>query len=353
MLQIKDLNLQELEQCLTSWGEPLFRAKQVFAWIYQKKAEGFSEMSDLPAALRERLERSFSLKSLEVSRALKSVDGTEKFLFRLKDGNLIEAVSIPTEKRVTGCISSQAGCKYACVFCASGMAGFKRNLGVAEIIEQALFLAKSSAGRKLTHLVFMGTGEPLDNYEHLLKAIRIINFSQGMNVGARRITISTSGLVPGIKRLASEKIQLELSVSLHAPNDAIRSRLMPINKKYPLKELLGACRDYFKLTNRQVTFEYTLIREINSGLQNARELGKILKGLNCKVNLIPVNPVRDPRFQPPEKIEIIRFQKELLSRGVTVTLRVPRGQDIDAACGQLRLKFTGCPGKEKKEGPDA
>ena len=329
---IKSLSLEELSKVLKSWGEPAFHAQQIFAWIYKKKAKDFAAMTNLPSQLREKLKHKFSLSSLKLRTILRSSDATEKFLFELEDGNLIETVSIPAERRITGCISSQAGCKFACRFCASGALGFKRNLTCAEILEEVLNFAK------VTHIVFMGTGEPLDNYDNVLKAIRIINSPQGLNIGARRITISTSGIIPAIKRLAEEGLQIELSVSLHAADNKTRDLIMPVNKKYPLKELISVCKEYIRQTNRQVTFEYILIAGLNSSLQSARNLGTMLKGMNCKVNLIPANPVKELKVLPPEKKEILTFKDSLLKSGINVTLRRPRGTDIDAACGQLRLR---------------
>jgi len=338
MLNIKELSLKELEELLVSWGEKRFHAAQIFSWIYQRGAQDFSQMSNLSLPLRKKLEERLQFSSLNLAANLKSSDGTEKFLFSLQDNNFIEAVSIPAQKRLTGCVSSQAGCKFACKFCASGVAGFRRNLSAAEIIDQALFLNNHSDG-KLTHLVFMGTGEPLDNYANVLKAIRIINSAQSLNIGARRITISTSGIIPAISQLEKEGLQIELSVSLHAADNRTRDSIMPINKKYPLKELIAACKNYIRATNRQVTFEYILIKGLNSDLQNAQNLGKILRGMNCKVNLIAANPVEELKIFPPEKKEIIAFKTLLLKSGINATLRKSRGEDIHAACGQLRLKY--------------
>lgn len=338
MQDIKELNLAELKKVLKGWQEEGFRAAQVFSWIYKKGSQDFEAMSDLSSGLRLKLKENFSFGSLRLINKRLSADGTEKFLFALTDKGSVEAVSIPTENRATGCISTQVGCKFACSFCASGLHGFKRNLSAAEILEQALFLKDGSRVRKLTHLVFMGTGEPLDNYDNLLKSIRIINSKEAFNIGARRITISTCGITPGIKRLSGEGLQIELSVSLHASDDRTRSRIMPINKRYPLESLLTACREYIKKTDRQITFEYVLIQGLNSDLQSSRELSKILKGLNCKVNLIPANFVAELGIEPPGKLEILMFRDCLLKAGIGVTLRKPRGQDIEASCGQLRLK---------------
>lgn len=339
MKDIKDLTLKELENVFVDLGQERFHARQVYSWVYKKGAMDFTVMSNLSADLRRALDREFFISSISLADKFKSADATQKLLLKLKDSNLIEAVIIPTEKRVTGCISTQVGCKYACRFCASGALGFKRNLTAGEIIEEVLFLKSNCEDNKLTHLVFMGIGEPLDNYDNVLKAARIINSPDGLNIGARRITISTAGSIPGIKRLSHEKLQVELSVSLHAADDKTRSLIMPINKIYPLKELIKACREYIKKTDRQITFEYILTKGINSDLQNAKRLSTILKGLNCKVNLIPCNPVNQLKAEPPNKLEILLFKDTLLKSGINVTLRKPRGEDIQAACGQLRLRY--------------
>jgi 23S rRNA (adenine2503-C2)-methyltransferase len=334
-----DLDLAQTESLFVSWGLPRFHAKQVFTWIYQRGAADFDAMSDIPVALRQRLKKEFVLHALRIKETQCSVDGTEKFLFGLSDENLIEAVSIPAKERVTGCISSQVGCKFACSFCSSGKIGFKRNLTSGEIIEEALYLKYKSSARQLTHLVFMGIGEPLDNYEHVLKAIRIINAKHGMNIGARRITISTCGLIPQIQRLATEGLQIELSVSLHAADDKTRSMMMPVNKKYPLKELIRACKEYNAATGRQVTFEYILCAGINSSLADARKLGTILQGFDCKVNLIPANTSGGGGISAPLKNEGSLFKDALTKSGIHVTVRTARGQDIEAACGQLRARY--------------
>ena len=337
---IYSLNQEGLKSILTQWGLPAFHSRQIFAWLYKKKTESFSAMSNLPAVLRQRLQENFFFSELELKKRLASSDGTEKFLLKLSDGNLIEAVAIPAAGRVTACLSTQAGCKYACKFCASGKLGFKRNLDASEIIAELLLLMKHSAHPKITHIVFMGVGEPLDNYANLLKAIRIINDKDGLNIGARRITISTCGVVPGIKRLSQEGLQVELSVSLHAATDEKRSLLMPVNKKYPLKELIQTCREYIQETNRQITFEYVLIRGFNSSLQDAEVLSKIMQGLRlAKVNLIPSNIVEGNVVLPPEKAAVMSFRDYLIKKGVPATLRKARGEDIEAACGQLRLRY--------------
>lgn len=339
MQDIKELGLTELEDKLLSWGLPKYHAEQIFSWIYQKGAFDFSSMSNVPAALRKKLAGEFYILGLALADLQKSTDGTTKFLFELKDQNLIEAVNIPAAKRVTGCISSQVGCKFSCQFCASALKGFKRNLTVGEILDEVLYLKNNTRQAELTHIVFMGTGEPLDNYENVLKAIRVINSPQALNIGARRITISTSGIIPGIKRLAGEDLQVELAISLHAADDQTRSQLMPVNRRYPLEALIQCCHEYIAQTNRQITFEYILIKGLNSNLASAQNLVKLLKDLRlAKVNLIPANSIPELKIIPPAKTEILTFKEYLFKSGINVTLRQERGQDIAAACGQLRLR---------------
>jgi 23S rRNA (adenine2503-C2)-methyltransferase len=339
MQDIKDLSLKELEAVFKGWRVPDFHARQIFAWVYKKGATDFNQMTNLILDLRKSLGENFYILGLKIIKTLSSQDGTKKFLFGLKDENLIEAVSIPTQNRITACLSSQVGCKFSCTFCASGMRGFKRNLTSGEILEELYHLKNNAKDRRVTHVVFMGTGEPLDNYDNVLKAIRIINAKYAFNIGSRRITISTNGLIPAIKKLADEKLQIELSISLHAAEDKTRSMLMPINKLYPLKELISACKAYTRRTNRQITFEYVLIKGINSDLPSAQKLSTILKGLNCKVNLIVCNPVEGLKIEPPNKLEALLFNDYLVKSGIHVTLRKSRGQDIEAACGQLRLGY--------------
>ena len=340
MQDIKELSLKELEDKLLSWGYPKYHARGICNWIYQKGAYEFSQMSNLPALLRKTLTDEFSIISLSLADMQESGDGTRKILFELTDKNLVEAVSIPATRRTTGCISSQAGCKFGCDFCASGLAGFKRNLTCGEILDEVLYLKNNASGIQLTHIVFMGTGEPLDNYENVLKAIRVINSPLAFNIGARRITISTCGIIPGIKRLQEEDLQIELSISLHAAVDKIRSQLMPVNNKYPLAALISCCQEYIAKTNRQITFEYILIKGVNADALAAQNLVKLLKDLRlAKVNLIPANSIPELKIVPPDSAQIISFKEYLFKAGLNVTLRRERGQDIDAACGQLRLKY--------------
>jgi len=340
MQDIKELSLKELEKKILLWGFPKYHAQSIFAWICQKGVLDFSRMSNLPAPLRKLLAQHFSALSIKLIQRQEAKDGTYKLLFELADKSLVEAVSIPMGSYRTGCISSQVGCKFGCQFCASAVKGFKRNLTPVEILDEVLHLKNQDPANKLTHIVFMGTGEPLDNYDNCLAAIRRLNSPEAFNIGARRITVSTCGIIPGIKKLEREDLQIELSVSLHSPDDKIRAQLMPVNNKYPLAKLIEGCREYIVKTNRQVTFEYILIKGVNADLADAQNLAKLLKSLKlAKVNLIPANPVRELKILPPEKAQIKVFKTVLVKAGLPVTLRKERGQDIDAACGQLRLKY--------------
>lgn len=343
---IRNYSLEELEGVFKRWGLSGYRARQVFSWIYQERVSSFEAMTNLSLDLRSRLKERFIFRPLELEKLQESSDGTRKFLFRLEDGNLIESVLIPVKERLTACLSSQAGCPFSCGFCASGISGFKRNLETAEITGELLEIRRGlGRGRALTNVVFMGTGEPLDNYENVLKAIRIINAPRGFNIGARRITISTCGIIPGIERLSGEGLQIELSVSLHAADNKTRSRLMPVNKKYPLKELISACREYAAATKRQVTFEYVLIKGLNCSREAADNLTRLLSGWECKLNLLVYNPVQEFPCQPADEREIEFFVWLLRKQRIMVTMRRSRGKDIDGACGQLRLKFPS-PGGE-------
>ncbi|MFH1397788.1 MAG: 23S rRNA (adenine(2503)-C(2))-methyltransferase RlmN [Candidatus Omnitrophota bacterium] len=335
---IKELTINDLGDVLRAWNQPRFRASQIFSWVYKNGVLDFSQMSNLSPSLRKRLKDNFSLMDLELVKKIESSDGTQKLLLQTRDKNIIEAAIIPVDQRVTGCVSTQAGCSRGCGFCASGSAGLKRNLTSVEILEEILYIKDNSADNRLTHLVFMGTGEAMDNYDFVMKAIRIINSPETLNIGARRITVSTCGIIPGIKKLSAEGLQVELSVSIHSADDKIRSQLMPVNNKYPLKDLIASCKEYIQKTNRQVTFEYCLIEGVNSGLPEAHKLVTMLKGMNCKINLIPFNPVSEKSFDPPGKIPVLLFKDYLLKHGLNVTLRRERGRDINAACGQLRLR---------------
>ncbi len=335
-----DLTLGELTHWVAQRGFPEYQARSVFRWVYGSSCAAFAQMTNVPAGLRAQLAEAFSLQTMTLRQRQRSQDTTEKFLFALRDDNLIEAVSIPARGRVSGCLSSQAGCAFNCVFCASGARGLKRNLSCAEIIEEVFLLGKLSGLGKPTHLVFMGMGEPLANYEAVLSAIRRINAPECFNLGARRITVSTCGIVPGILRLAQEPLQIELSVSLHAAEESLRTRLMPVNKKYPLKELMTACREYVRRKNRQVTFEYILIDGVNAGRQDSVRLAALLRTIPlAKVNLIPANAAGEKRLEAPSSGAVRLFAAGLKAGGIPVTVRSSRGADIAAACGQLRARY--------------
>ncbi len=332
--EIRDLTFDELKAELEALGERPFRAGQIFFWLYQKGASSFDEFTSLPKDLREKLGRRFGIGRLEPVDRMESKDGTVKFLFRLSDGQAIETVLIPAGSRHTVCLSTQVGCKFGCAFCASGLHGFKRNLTPAELTGQILTLKKIT-GAAITNYVFMGMGEPLDNFDNLAAAIRIMNAPEGLAIAARRITVSTAGHVPGIERLKTLDLQINLSISLHAVTDKLRTRLMPINKKYPLEKLVEACEAYLRAGGRMITLEYIIIRNINDGLDAADGLAGIARRLKAKVNLIAYSPVCGPGFETPSEAVVARFKRRLEERNVRATLRESKGADIAAACGQL------------------
>ena len=331
---IKDLTLKELQARLRERDIPVFRAVQIFAWLYRQGKTDFSEFSDLPIELREDLASAFTLGRLERIRESRSADETVKFLWRLHDGGFVETVLIPSGKRCTLCLSTQVGCKFHCAFCASGLPGFKRNLTPSEITGQILELS-SGLDIEPTNIVFMGMGEPLDNFDNLVRALRIMNAPEGMGIAARRMTISTCGLVPGIERLAGIDLQVNLSLSLHATNDALRDRLVPVNKVYPLEKVVSACEKYRAEGGRMITLEYVLIKGVNDGLDDADGLGGIARRLQAKVNLIALSPVPQLPFKTPTDGAVRNFARWLEERKVHVTIRKSKGADIDAACGQL------------------
>lgn len=333
---LKDLTMKELENYLERLGEKKFRAKQIFSWIY-KGAGSFGEMTDLSLELRQKLEENAEIKRLRILKVQHSEkDGTRKYLFGLEDGNSIESVFMKYKFGNTVCISSQAGCRMGCSFCASAINGLQRNLTAGEMADQILSIEKDT-GEKVGNIVVMGTGEPLDNYENLSGFIRNINDKSGLNIGMRNITVSTCGLVPKMLDIAADFPQINLAVSLHAPNDSIRNKLMPISRRYPMDELLKACRRHVELTGRRITFEYALVRGVNDSDRNGEELADKLRGLNCHVNLIPLNRVAETGLYGTERADAERFRALLEKRGIQVTIRRELGSDIDAACGQLRL----------------
>jgi len=331
---IKDLTLEELKRAIAAMGEPAYRARQIFSWLYRRGISDFNEMTNIPKTLSDKLQDNYFISNLAPAEHLKSADGTEKLLFKLPDGNFIETVLIYAGKRKTICLSTQVGCKFACTFCASGKLGFTRNLTPAEIINQILFL-RDNLKHEITNYVLMGIGEPLDNYENVSRAIMIMNDPEGMAIGARRITISTCGVIPGMNKLRNLGLQVNLSVSLHATNNRLRDTFMPINKRYPLEKLIKASEDFINSTGRMITLEYILIKGKNDSLRDADELAKIAKRLKAKVNLVPCSSVPGTDFQSTPKKEIEKFIDRLIQRKVNATLRDSKGADIQAACGQL------------------
>lgn len=334
---IRDLSLAELKAYLVSIEEKPFRAQQIFDWIYKKGAVSFDQLLNLPEPLRKRLSQDFLFEPIRIATELVSEDGTRKFLFDLKDNEQVESVLIPTKGRTTACISTQVGCKFGCRFCASGIAGWKRNLTPAEILAQVLHVRReSNQGRLLSHIVFMGIGEPLDNYESLIRAVDLINGAEAMALGARKITVSTSGVVPRIKMLAAQNVQLELAISLHGFDNPSRNVLMPVNKKYPIEELMAACREYIANKKRVITFEYIMIKGVTVTPSAPAALKKLFSGIKCKMNLIPYNKVDEFPHVCPTGKEMIAFRDALEKLGIHATIRTPRGRDVGAACGQLR-----------------
>ncbi|WP_037372370.1 23S rRNA (adenine(2503)-C(2))-methyltransferase RlmN [Anaerovorax odorimutans] len=334
---IKNMTVKELETFFGNIEEKKFRAKQLFQWLY-RGAYSFDEMTDLSKELREKLEKEAFIEQLKIVKIQKSKkDGTRKYLFELSDGNTIESVFMKYKFGNSVCVSSQAGCRMGCSFCASTIGGLNRNLTAAEMADQILSIEKDT-GEKIGNIVVMGTGEPFDNYENLSQFIRIINSKEGLNLGMRSITVSTCGLIPKIKEFANDFPQVNLALSLHAPNDKIRNMLMPINNKYNVDELLEVCRGYINKTGRRVTFEYALVKGINDNINHAEELALKLKGMICHVNLIPLNNVLESNLKGTERDDVEKFKNVLEKKGIQVTVRREMGSDIDAACGQLRLR---------------
>jgi 23S rRNA (adenine2503-C2)-methyltransferase len=336
---IKNFNLDDLKEELKNIGEKPFRAEQIFKWIYQDKVKSFDEMTNLSLELRKKLEENYTLGLFKIERKLESVDGTKKYLFDVQDenGNMIESVLMQYHHGYTICVSSQVGCKMGCKFCASTGIPFGRNLEAGEIVEQLLAIERD-LGVTISNIVFMGIGEPLDNYDNVMKAIEIINNPKGLNIGARHISISTSGLVPRIYDLANreEKMQCTLSVSLHSSNNAKRSEMMPVNNAYPIEELMKACKYYIEKTNKRISFEYALAKDNNDNLDDAKELVKLLDGMLAHVNLIPINKIEDGKYTKSTNENIIKFRDYLNAHGIVATIRRELGSDINAACGQLR-----------------
>lgn len=337
MKNIKDYNLDELKQEFIKLGEKPYRAEQVFKWLYTTNITSFDEMSNLSKDLREKLKQEFSLCVYNILRKQESSDGTKKYLFDVLDGNAIETVLMSYHHGYTICVSSQIGCKMGCKFCASTGAQFARNLTSGEIVEQLLAVQRDT-GIKISNIVFMGIGEPFDNYDNVLNAVKIINNQKGLNIGARHISISTSGLVPKIYDFANEDLQCTLSISLHATTDEKRSAMMPVNNRYNIEELMKACKYYIEKTNKRISFEYALAKDNNETLEDAKRLVELLKGMICHVNLIPINKIENGQYTKSTNENIMKFRDYLNDHGIVATVRRELGSDIDAACGQLRRK---------------
>ncbi len=337
MIDLKDLEYAELAAFVADMGEAKFRAKQIFSWLL-KGVTDFSEMTDISKELRAKLEEKAYVSTLEIRKKLVSkLDKTTKYLFELEDGNCIESVVMYYNHGITICISSQVGCQMGCKFCASTIGGKVRDLKSSEILNQVIF-AEKDLGERIGNIVIMGIGEPLDNFDNIVKFLHNVNDPNGLNIGYRHISLSTCGIVPKIYELANLNLPITLSVSLHAPNDEIRDKLMPVNKKYRIAELIKACKDYIKTTKRRISFEYSLVDGINNSLENADELSRLVSGMLCHINLIPVNKIEERDFESGSKNAIHAFCNRLAENGINATVRRELGSDINASCGQLRKK---------------
>ena len=336
---IASFGREELIQEMEALGERAYRGKQIYTWLHEKGADSFEEMTNLSRPLRERLSKEFEIVRMEtVERQISKKDPTEKFLFGLSDGNQIESVLMRYHYGNSVCISSQAGCRMGCRFCASGIGGLKRNLTASEMLRQ-VYQIQRITGERVSNIVVMGTGEPLDNYENFVRFIHMLSDEHGLNISQRNITASTCGIVPNMRRLAEEGLQITLALSLHGSSQEKRRRLMPVAGKYSLSEVMEACDYYFLKTGRRVTFEYSLVAGVNDSDSDIRELTKLLKGRNCHLNLIPVNPVKEREFKKPDSKKAVEFENKLEKNGINVTIRRERGSDIDGACGQLRRRY--------------
>ncbi len=337
---IYSLQLDELKDWLKEQGEKPFRAEQVFDWLYKKRAVSFEDMSNLSKTLRDKLEEHFVLTTLDTIIQQTSSDGTIKFLFEMHDGKSIETVLMRHEYGNSVCVTTQVGCRIGCTFCASTLGGLKRNLEAGEIVAQVVKVqqALDETDERVSSIVIMGIGEPFDNYDNMLSFLKIVNHEKGLNIGARHITVSTSGIIPKIYQFADENMQINFAISLHAPNSELRSRLMPINRAYKLPDLMDSVRYYVNKTGRRISFEYGLFGGVNDQVEHAEELAQLVKGIKCHINLIPVNYVPERDYVRTPKSQIFKFERTLRDRGVNVTIRREQGHDIEAACGQLRAK---------------
>lgn len=336
---IRSLNYEEMQEWIVSIGEKPFRGKQIYEWLHKKQAEDFEEMSNLPKALRERLSTEFRIGKTEVVEKLESnIDGTCKFLFRLEDGNVIESVLMKYKHGNSVCISSQVGCRMGCRFCASTLDGLTRNLEVSEMLGQ-IYAIQRISGERVSNVVVMGSGEPFDNYDNIVKFLHMLSDEKGLNISQRNITVSTCGIVEKIVEMAREQLQITLAISLHAPNDNVRKELMPIANRYTMAQIYEACRYYFEQTGRRITFEYSLVEGVNDSEDYACQLAGYLKKLNCHVNLIPVNPIKERNYKDTKRKYVESFKNILEKNKINVSIRREMGRDINAACGQLRKRY--------------
>ena len=335
---IKSLSLKELTEEMQQMGEKAFRAKQLYEWMHVKLAEGFSDMTNISGALKEKCEEHYAYTNLQLVQVQESkLDGTRKFLFELYDGNVVESVWMQYKHGNSVCISSQVGCRMGCKFCASTLDGLERSLMPSEMLDQIYAITRQT-GERVSNVVVMGTGEPMDNYDNLLKFIELLSDENGLNISQRNITVSTCGLVPRMRQLADEKLQITLALSLHATTDEKRKKLMPVANSYSIEELMDACRYYFEKTGRRLTFEYALVGGVNDTDEDAKELIGLVRDLNCHINLIPVNPIKERDFVESEHKQIMAFKNKLEKNRINVTIRREMGRDIDGACGQLRRR---------------
>ena len=338
MTDLRSMTLEELKALTEAWGEKAFRAAQLFDWLHVKRVKSLADMTNLPKSLREKLAEEATLSTLQLHTRQISRDGTRKYLFLLADHQAVESVLMHYDYGNTLCISSQVGCRMGCTFCASTIGGLVRNLLPGEMLEQ-LYRVEEEAGIVINHIVVMGTGEPLDNLENLIRFIRLVSDPKGKNLSQRNITVSTCGLVPEIHQLAREKLGITLALSLHAPEDALRQTMMPIARRYTIAETLAACDAYFAQTGRRMSYEYSLVKGVNDAPEQAQALAALLKGKNCHVNLIPINPVAERPYETAREESVSRFQKILEKNGINATIRKKMGADIDGACGQLRRRL--------------
>ena len=338
-VDIKSMTLRELEEWLITIGEKKFRAKQIYQWIHIKHVEGFDDMTNLSMELREKLKQKANLVVLKEELVqISKIDGTRKYLFALSDGNMIESVLMRYKHGNSVCVSSQVGCRMGCRFCASTLDGLVRNLTPSEILEQ-IYRISASTGERVSNVVVMGSGEPMDNYNNLIRFIELLSDENGLNISQRNITVSTCGLVPKMRELADLKLQITLALSLHASSQEKRKELMPVANSYELEEVLEACRYYFEQTGRRITFEYSLVGGVNDTKEDADRLSQLVRGMNCHINLIPVNPIKEREYVQSEHKDILNFKNKLEKNGINVTIRREMGRDIDGACGQLRKRF--------------